>query len=431
MKTIDAPPALLPLQWPQAAPSAMRRARSRERLLKAAIMAALISITVLDRFGLRVSDTASLPASFFALYALLAAMIVGGMAQLNPRGAAAYAAVMAVAGLSALANSFLDRYVSASSFLLLAVLYAPFSLTLGAAPRGLWRWTANAYIGVAVFVSAAGMAQFAAQFALHADWLFDYAIFIPEPIRAIQGYDVYPYSVVGGWYKSNGFFLREPSALSFLSAFAMLCELSLRRRWWVLAILAMALVLSYSGSGLLTLAVGLIFPLTGHALLRVVAAAVVALTVFATLGEALHLGYTVGRVGEFGEQGSSAYCRFVRPVEVVAEGMSSAAWTGLVGHGPGTTQMLPKCEDRAIPVETTYGKALFEYGLLGALAIGALMLSAINRSRAATGVRVALAVFWLLLGGLLLDPDAILLVYVLSGMWPAGIAAAEMQGGSA
>ena len=77
--------------------------------------------------------------------------------------------------------------------------------------------------------------------------------------------------------------------------------------------------------------------------------------------------------------------------------------------------------------ETTFGKAIFEYGLLGAAAFCALIAWTVNRSAAPIRIRVALALYWVLLGGFLLGPDALLLIYVISAMWPQGIASSALQ----
>ena len=96
--------------------------------------------------------------------------------------------------------------------------------------------------------------------------------------------------------------------------------------------------------------------------------------------------------------------------------LDSNAWASLLGHGPGTmVRMGATCADGH---QTTYAKILFEYGLAGALAFGALIGGALARSAAPLSLRVALALTWLLLGGNLLDPAPVALIYVLSAMWP-------------
>jgi hypothetical protein len=135
-------------------------------------------------------------------------------------------------------------------------------------------------------------------------------------------------------------------------------------------------------------------------------------------GDALNLTYTLGRVGEFDSTHSSAYCRFILPGKVVAEQIDSDTWTTLFGHGPGTTQKLfGTCE-------TTYAKVVIEYGILGTIAVGALILAAVNRSLAPIRMRVVLVVQWLLLGGNLLAPESLLFIVLISALWPVGIAQA-------
>jgi hypothetical protein len=358
-----------------------------------------------------------------ALYVLLGVMIATGTGVLNTRGALAYMAVVCVAALSYLANASLrpPPAPSIASFLLLFVLYAPFAFSFrpGAVGPQLWRWSVRLYIAFALFLAAAGIAQFFVQFVFRPDWLFDYMPLIPEPIRASGGWNTVNWA--GQWIKSNGFFLREASIFSVAMAFALICELSMARRKWVLAMLAVGLVLTYSGSGLLCLAVAMLFPLDRHCLPRVLACAAAAAAVYFLFGEALNLGYTVGRMDEVNYDKTSAYCRFVYPNVLILQSFDSSVWASLLGNGPGT---MPKLDAFcANGVETTYAKAVFEYGLLGALAFGALILVALNRSAAPIRIRVALAVMWLLLGGNLLTSEFLLLIYLFSAMWPEAIAA--------
>jgi hypothetical protein len=411
----------LPLQWPAAESAAPRRT---ERLLKAGLVGALLALTLLDRFGLRVSDAFSVPPALLALYGLVALMLASGAAELNPRAALGYLAVACVAGASFVVNASLGaaQYVSLQSLLLLMAVYAPLVFTLreGTAGPGLWRWLVQAYIGFALCLAVFGIAQFFAQFVVRPAWLFDYTPLIPAPIRGSGVWNTV--NPAGDWIKSNGFFLREASALSFEMAFALLCELSLSRRKWVMALLGAALVLTYSGSGLLALAVALLFPLGRRTLLQLLTAAALAAAVFFLLRDPLNLEYTAGRVDEFASNRSSAYCRFIEPGVVVLGQIDAHPWASLLGHGPGT---LHKMNDTC---ETTFAKAPFEYGLLGVLALAALVLGALNRSRAPLRLRVALAVKWVLLGGLL-APEPILVIFILSALWPPGAAAAALPRG--
>lgn len=409
----------LPLQWPPGS-HAQPDTEAAQRRLKPALLFAMLALTVLDRFGVRITADWSIPPGLIALYALVASMIFAGAARLHPFGKLAYLALACLAGLSYLINvSFgLHAHVSLTSFLLLVALYAPFAVARrpGAGAPGLWLWTMRTFIAFAVLIGVAGIVQYLAQFMFRAPWLFDYTPLIPSPIRASGGWNtVYE---TQHWIKSNGFFMREPSIFSLVMAFALLCELSLAARKWVIAVLALGVVISYSGSGLLCLAVAMVFSPRPRAVLRLLACAA---AIYYLLGDALDLSYTIDRVDEIGSQRSSAYCRLVYPGVVALRELDSSPWTSLLGHGPGTMERMgATCADGH---QTTYAKALFEYGLLGSLAFAAMVFGALNRSAAPLRLRVGVGVSWLLLGGNLLASELLLFIYILSAMWPEGTAA--------
>lgn len=416
-------PWQLPVQWPEAATPVERSARQATRLLQGGIVFAMLALTVLDRFGVRVAADYAIAPGMIALYAFVGIMLLTGSGVLDSRGALAYLAVACVGGLSYLANASFQPppAPSIASYLLLLVLYAPFAVSFTPGPDGpaLWRWMLRLYVAFSIFLAAAGIAQFFVQFAFRPEWLFNYMPLIPEPIRASGGWNTVNWA--DQWIKSNGFFLREASIFSVAMAFALVCELSTSRRKWVMAVLATALVLTYSGSGLLCLGVAMLFPLGRRSLPRLLGGAALAAAVYFAFGGVLDLAYTVDRVDELNSGKTSAYCRFVYPNVLILQHLDSNAWASLLGHGPGTMPELDVACSNG--VETTYAKALYEYGLAGSLAFGALILGALNRSAAPIRIRAALAVMWLFLGGNLLTSEFLLLIYLFSAMWPQGTAA--------
>ena len=398
---------------------------SGARVLKAGLLFAVLALTLLDRFGLKLTGDWAMPAALVGMYVLAASMVLTGTAELNRRGAGAFVAVAAASGLSFLVNAWFEQrpYQSVTAWMLVLLSYAPFVVALTPQPdlHRLWHWTLRLLANLAVLTALAGVAQFFFQFVFHPPWLFDYTPLIPEPIRASgQWNTINPVSnwvqADGYWIKANGFFLREASIFSLLLAFGILCELTLGARRWALLALGAGLVLSYSGSGLLCLAIALAFPLGRQTVVRAVGLAAGAALLALALGDTLNLGYTVSRLAEFGSEHSSAYCRFVHPAFVVLQGLDSDAWSALLGHGPGSmTRMGATCVDLHQP---TYGKLLFEYGLVGALAFAALVLQALNRSGAPLRIRVALGVTWLFIGGHLVSSEMIAMLYLLCAIWP-------------
>jgi hypothetical protein len=400
--------------------------------LKPGLLFAVLALTLFDRFGLKLMADWSLPAAILAMYVLAAIMILTGAAEVNRGGALGFVAIVTAAGISLLVNAWFEPrpYQSVTAWLLVILSYAPFVVALApqAAGRRLWCWTARLFASLAILVALAGIAQFFVQFVFHPPWLFDYMPLIPEALRASGHWNtVNPVSnwvqADGYWIKANGFFLREAAMFSLVLAFGIVCELALGARRWALAVMAAGLVLSYSGSGLLCLAVALAFPLGRQTVMRGIGVAACAGLLALVFGDMLNLGYTVNRLAEFGSERSSAYCRFVHPAVVVLQGLDTDAWSALLGHGPGSmTRMGATCVDLHQP---TYGKLLFEYGLVGALAFGALIMHALNRSRAPLRIRVALGVTWLFIGGHLVSSEVIAALYLFCAMWPPGAATPE------
>jgi hypothetical protein len=420
-----------PLQWPDGAATSEIHLVARERLLTAGILFAMLSMTVLDRFGLKVTEQAVIPVAMIAMYALVAVMLLGRAAQLNFRAAVAYLAIISVATISLLLNvpHMPLSFISTGSLLYLITLYAPFcfSLRQGAVAPELWRWTVSLFIAFAVFLGVAGIVQYFAQFVFKAEWLFDFTPLIPDRLSNSQGWAIeYQIHSTDGvaFTKSNGFFMREPSIFSVIIAFGLLCEFSLDRRRLVMTILAAALLASHAASGLVCLAAGLFFSLGRSKLARAVVFSLVAAgvvsAVVSVFGDTVNVQTYTNRVDEPFRTNTSAYCRLVAPTLDVARHIDSHPWTSVVGHGPGTVGRMTEGCGGNPSVAAAYAKAFFEYGLAGTLAFGVLILGALNRSSAPLGIRVGAGVAWVMLGGNLLDGLYLLFIYVVSAMWPEG-----------
>ncbi|KAL0630332.1 hypothetical protein Q9L58_010821, partial [Maublancomyces gigas] len=290
-------------------------------VLVCAFFFALVSLTLLDRFGVRISAAYSINPSMFAFYGILMAMLFGGVAHLNGTTGILYVCMMTIAALSFLINATFDvrQLTSTSSLLLLAVLYIPFMFVLPqrVATYANWLWMLRWFIFFATACAIFGVAQYLAQLVFRPTWLFDFTPLIPAPIRGSGLYNTT--NQVGSLVKSNGFFLREASGFSFFVGFALICEWVSFKRKWIMLVLAIGVVVSYSGSGPVVLITALLFPLGVKTLYRVLGFAVIGAIIVLLFGDALNLSYTLGRVGEFESNTSSAYCRFIAPGKLVVD----------------------------------------------------------------------------------------------------------------
>lgn len=375
----------------------------------------ILTTTVLARFGINFGG-GSIPVSLLALYALLAALALSKRTQVAGTAMVLYGCLLVVAYVSWFINSSYApvNRTSPSSLLYLVALYLPFIVILRTGPTYVsdWRWTARAFSNIALLCAVAGILQFFVQFVYRPPWLFDFAPFLPDAIRNAGTYNTE--IPVGDLYKSNGFFLREPSAFSFLMALAAIVEMNSEKRWRRVATFIFALLLTYSGTGVLALLLGLMFPLGRNTIVRLVALVVGASLLIGLLGDALNLSFTVKRLHEFGSEHSSAYLRYIAPMHAIATAIDASPWSALLGHGPGSIQRTSLSFQAFDP---TWAKLLFEYGLIGAAVAVGLVIHALSQSRVPTQIVAVLFFSWLIMGGHLLSPDNVSMLYVLACMW--------------
>jgi hypothetical protein len=378
--------------------------------VEAAFVFLILAVTVLQRFGLNFGSY-SLNAGLLAMYGFLAVAALTRVLAISPRRLVLYGVCISVALMSTLVN---ERSSSVTSLALLVVMYLPFVFVLTPA-AGLPAARANdIFLDVAALCAVAGVAQFYAQFVFRPDWLFDFTAHVPAFLRGPSGYNTVIWAE--GSLKSNGFFFREPSGFSFVMALALMMECLSRRRIVRIAFLGLALLLTYSGTGLLALVIGLVHPMTGRNFVRVLLVGVVAAALFLLLEGPLNLSFTSARLAEFGSETSSAYIRYIAPGRLIADTAASAPETLWLGHGPGTIFRQDVGYEFHDP---TWAKLLFEYGVLGFVAFLALFLAALGGPSAPTRVRAMLFAGWLIMGGHLLSPEQNFMTLALLGLLPS------------
>lgn len=379
-------------------------------LLRAGLLSVLLSTTVLQRFGLNLGEF-SLGAGLAAMYGLLGIATFCGALRLSIRRLTLYG----VCGLVVLASTLANyARASVSSAALLMTMFLPFVFVLSADTRRAANpgWAARAFLDVALFAAIAGIVQFYVQFVYRPAWLFDFTPYLPNVLRGPAGFNT-AYAV-GSWYKSNGFFFREPSDFSLILALAILIEYWSQRRYPRLACYGFALLLTYSGTGFVMLLAGFLFPLTRWTFVRIFGLAAVGALAVWLAGDFLNLEVTLRRVGEFGSQQSSAYSRYIAPARLLIDTYDTNFWTPLLGHGPG---MISRIDREYVFHDPTWAKLGFEYGFAGFVSFTALYVVALFRSAAPVQVRAALLCSWLVTGNHLLSPILNCLTLFLLGLF--------------
>jgi hypothetical protein len=228
---------------------------------------------------------------------------------------------------------------------------------------------------ILLVLAIAGILQFVAQFAGVS--LFTFSTILPPRLLFEGNYNVVIPAGVGSLIKSNGFFLLEPSIFSQTMAIALILEILTTRRILYLLTFIGALLLSFSGTGLLILGSFLLsvgFTQRGRGLKIVFASLLVlwliALLLLQFVPEFVNVFVT--RFQEINQVGTSGYLRFITPFKLLHTVFDANEWAWLIGIGAGVAERidLPFFFGANTPV-----KILVEYGIPGLLLYLALIFT--------------------------------------------------------
>jgi len=340
-----------------------------------------------------------------------------GALALDPARTVAACAFAAIAWLTSLLNPLT---ASPGSLGLVMAFYLPFALSLRR-PGECFRHCIAAFQTMVLVCAGCGIAQFLAQFMVPAQYLFTFRGLLPDPILLGGISDMLPLAWGASLYRSNGFFFVEPSTCSQYMALAIVFELLFRGTTWRLPVYAVALAVTYSGTGLILLLLMLPWVLLHRRAFRAIGLLFLLLLVAVGFSDAWNMDTLLVRSGEFGEEGSSATARFVAPAWLLGETLFTRLPDLLFGFGPGSFLALASkaAHETHDPV---WAKLLFEYGLVGTAMFVPLYVLAVFKGAPNRWVSTALTIGFLSFGGTMLDPrlHALLLVFCVLPKPPAG-----------
>lgn len=369
-------------------------AESASRTLRFALLAApLVGATFLSKFGFPPLAALGLGISmFFVLGAVAAGSVLGAMA-VEPRRLALFTGMLAILGLIQL---FQPDSFSPSSLLLLVAVHVPyvFSVTGDDMKDRIIRF----FLGTVLVLACLGIAQYALQYFVSPRFLFPIENFTPERFivqqfnhQAAMGYGSHE-------YRANGVFLLEPSFFSQVLAVAIIAELCTFGRMLRLAIYGVALIVSYSGTGLIVLAVCLPLCLVAQRRWGLLVAGLIALAVIIALQLNFHANRLLSRIGEFDSQQSSGYQRFVGGFLLFDKFLWQDLWRALFGYGAGSfVSYSGRVHDYAA-AEMALFKIVFEFGLIGAAAYFGFLFSCLYYSTAPRLLILAVGITYFLNG---------------------------------
>jgi hypothetical protein len=293
---------------------------------------------------------------------------------------------------------------SVTSLLFLMVLYLPFLLHFEI-DNEIKKKYMRRFQNIVLFTAFFGIFQFVSQ-ALGMSFVDPLSVI---PSKFIQlGYNTtYPITYGSPISKPNGGFYLEPSLFSQFLAVSIIIEILFFKRWMRVLIMFIAIVTSFSGTGLtllIILGLPLLFKLSlKQATVVVLAGAIVAFVFF----NSEYGSVTSNRADEYNSQNSSFSIRFINPFKMV---FASDQKEILLGHGPGQT------EREHFPVESNFTaipKLWYEYGFVPMI-VFMLFLIHCFFSRNKSILTAALFLMYAFLSGSLLQPQTIFFVFLMT-----------------
>jgi hypothetical protein len=369
-------------------------AESTPRGLRFVLLAVpLISATFISKFGFPPLAAQGIGvSSFFLLVALAAGSVLGGV-SIEPRRLALFTAMLGILGLIQI---FQPDSFSPSSLLLLVAVHLPYIFTIpGSDDKDR---IIKFFLGIVTVFAWCGIAQYCLQFFVNPRFLFPIETFTPDRF-IVQLFNHQAAMAYGSHeYRANGVFFLEPSFFSQVLAVAIIAELCTLGRLSRLAVYGLALIVSYSGTGFIVLAICLPLCLVAQRRWGLLVLGLLVLAAIIALQLYFHANRLLSRIGEFDSNQSSAYMRFVGGFYLFDQFLWHDPGRALFGYGAGSFTNYATRIHHLAAAEMALFKMVFEYGLVGASAYFGFLFCCLFYSPAPRLLTLAVGVTYLLNG---------------------------------
>lgn len=359
------------------------------------VLAPLVGVTLLAKLALPPLGAMGIAIGGLLNFAIMLIALAWGRFSVDPWLAVGFGFFFAYAGICPLMTG---QDFSPGSLAFLLMLHLPYLV----APRRaepLQAGVVKRFSGLCWFLAWCGIGQHVLQLVAGPTWAFPIESFMPASLL-VQAFNTQGVLAYGSeLYRTNGVFLLEASFFSQLLAVGLALEVALHQRWIRAGVMALAMVLSSSGTGFLVLALCLPVLALAYRRWQLVPLLVVGAAVLMLASEQLNLDVMLNRAGEFESEGSSAFSRFVGAFYLFDELLWNDPVKAMLGYGAGAFRdFAPKVS--VVVAEMAIPKMIFEYGLIGGGAYFGLLSWVVFRSRAPLILRVAVFATFFLNGAL-------------------------------
>jgi hypothetical protein len=369
----------------------------------------LVSATVLQKVAIpgTGSSETSIPISMAVLFGMILLALVRGVLVVDGRRLAAYLLFLASTAVSFILSDSLR--ISMTSWIFMVVMQATFTFRFAEGKFDFQR-TLRFVSSLAVFCSMVGVAQFFSQFVIDRRIAFFMDYYTP-PTMLMSGFN---FTIPIIWdspiLKSNGVFFAEPSFFCQFLAVGLIVELLRAARPVRLGLIGFGIICSYSGTGLMTLALFVPWYIISRRRFDLMILGGIAVLLLLTQAQSLQLSAITDRTSEFTNPNSSGFGRFVSIFLVIHEFILRDLPTLLFGRGPGSVmEYFTRLHFGAF--DPTWGKIFYEYGLIGSVLYMAFFTKSYFMSR--PELRVPLCFTYFFLGGYLVNSSIIIQLLVL------------------
>jgi hypothetical protein len=352
----------------------------------------LIGATFLSKFAIPPFGKQGIGISLFILLGAVIAGTVGGGMRIEPRRLTLYFMLVGSLGLIQILQ---PEAFSPLSLLLLVAVHLPYVVTVPHSDDG--DRIVELFLGIATILALLGIAQYGLQFFVDPSLLFPIENFVPDTL-IVQHFNHQAAMEYGSHeFRANGVFMLEPSFFSQLLAVAVIAELCTRARMTRLAIFGLALIASFSGTGIVVLAICLPLCLVAQRRWGLLLTGVVAAVAIVLVHEYVHEIRILSRAGEFSSTHSSGYSRFVAGFYLFEQFLWHEPWRALFGYGAGAfTNYASRGQSGGD--EMALFKIVIEFGLVGAVAYFGFLFCCLFYSPAPRVLILAVAITYFLNG---------------------------------
>lgn len=387
----------------------------RKSFMFGSLRISLIFTLFLQRLGINAAFP--FPFTLFVTPAVVAGLWARGIARISQTRVIMFGVVL----LCVLASmAIADDEFSIFSGALFIGLYAIFVFRVDV-DRDTYMSYIRMIANMAAIIAVIGVVQFLIQFVVPSSLWFSWRGIVPAGFL-IEYNTLNMTRYASGIFKANGFFMLEPSVYSQLCARVLLLSIVILRDIRYLAPFGLALLVAYSGTGLVlflvfgTPALAYLMLTKGNYKILLFVGAILAPVAIILLWDTLNLSVFADRLAEFGSGGTSAFARFVSGFFILDYIAGGEALYFFFGHGPGTFSNFFYVVNGAEAYGSGWIKLFVEYGFFGLVAF-CVFFWTIARSATQSGYLATAFLFhFLFLDGGLLVPPQVYTAFLLYGL---------------